>query len=65
VHPMPHAVSEAHMRARVDELRRQAVIQPRRRRAGKPRLHTMRTTTGWFLVSLGLRLAAPPTAVAR
>jgi hypothetical protein len=68
LHP---ALTEAHARARVNELQRQArqASGHRRGRRLHPWHRSMRTTAGWFLVSLGLRLAVSPprplTPVAR
>jgi hypothetical protein len=60
--PLHPALTEAHARARVDELHRQArpIAVQRRARRAHPRSRSMRTTAGWFLVNLGLRLAVSP-----
>jgi hypothetical protein len=64
--PLHPALTEAHARARVDELQRQARYATVHCRAPRahPRRRSVRTTAGWFLVNLGLRLAiSPPTRV--
>ncbi len=70
MYPLHPALTQAHARARVEELQRQSrhASVPRRTRRAHPRRRSIRTTAGWFLVNLGLRLAvAPPplTPVAR
>jgi hypothetical protein len=71
MYPLHPALTEAHARARVDEWRRQArhATVPLQARRAHPRLRSVKTTAGWFLVNLGLRLAVSPpqpvTSVAR
>ena len=55
MHP---AIANELVRQRVDELRRRPVHPTRR---GEPGLHRIRRSTGWFLVNIGLRIAAPTT----
>ena len=58
MHPMPPAMAEGLMRARQADLRRRPATRPRRR-SRDPRRLGLRRKTGWWLVTLGLRLAVP------
>ncbi|HTW19403.1 MAG TPA: hypothetical protein VME70_04225 [Mycobacteriales bacterium] len=48
------------VKQRVDEMQRRPI---RRTEYGERGLHRVRRSTGWFLVNVGLRLAAPRTSL--
>ncbi len=57
MHP---AFAEELVRQRMEELHRRPIGRQQRDRVA---LHRVRRSTGWFLVNLGLRLAAPTTSL--
>lgn len=57
--PMHPAMVEAHARARVEQLRREAGVRRPAATPGPPRVHRLRTAAGWLLINVGWRLVLP------
>jgi hypothetical protein len=63
--PMHPAMVEAHARARVEQLRREAGGRRPGATPRRPRVHRLRRSAGWLLINIGWRLVLPAEPVAR